>query len=637
MLCPYCKGNTNFNNSNLAHKYKHKECNKYFKICPFCKTIYATENPHNLNNCIVVENIFDIDFCNKCNRAWLPDFPTSWTRSITNLNKIHELIQDIHINEQKNIDSNTLLNIQRSHFGITYNQMRANYRGIEAYIDGALRRRMGEYLNVLKNMGILKIKDYETRSNTHEFTKLGEEIANSSNPNNILAYFIISYLNIKLNNGYQRPQSNSCYKYFKIRFVHNILKIIDYKTQETNGATKYEIGLSLLARNETQFDEYCISYVDTYSSSIIKDMFFQNETELNRAVVSTFLNVLQSMGIIDRNNKIYSLTDLGNLILEFLDLRPAIWYEDIKYYAQNVAESSETIFAKLILWRLLNYEIIKENEIKLSANSLDNLVENITNKSIKNIKDIHLNLYYDEPLYNKNVSNTKNIIRQIHSLIKPNVEITLNDLDEICQLLHISWYTEIYDMLNRNNMNHILEHFIDSTDNIFQCSMQSGMEWHIQSKHLLSKLGLNVIDYKNNRLFANLNIDKLILHLPGGTIHNPDILILEKGYGNKNCILVDAKDQNSINNEMHKFAGYNIYSSHPLVNNYTIICLRGVLPNTPKLTIKSYPDNFNRITIIEESALKQLVDKKLSKDEVLNFLIPSNGFKHITVSEVNNI
>src|SRR5690554_3774632 len=103
VICPYCKGTDHFDNSNLTHKYRHS-CNKHFKLCPFCQTKYATDNPYSLNDVEVVENIFTITSCQVCNRSWLPDFPTSWTRSFTNLSKVYEFISDIYNNEQRKIN-----------------------------------------------------------------------------------------------------------------------------------------------------------------------------------------------------------------------------------------------------------------------------------------------------------------------------------------------------------------------------------------------------------------------------------------------------------------------------------------------------------------------------------------------------
>lgn len=627
MKCPYCNGETSFDNSNLSHKYRHS-CRNYFKICPICSTKYSTENSFLHSECKIVENIFDVDYCKECNRAWLPDFPTSWTRSFTNLNKIYEFIQDIFNNEQKSINADNLFNIQRSHFGVIYNPNRAKLRGVEEYIVGAGRRRMLEYFNVLKNMGVLKIKDDISGSVNHEFTRFGEEIASSSNPKDLLSYFIISYLNIKLNNGFQRKQKNSCYRYFKIRFAHNLLSAIKYLNEKGVGASKYQIGLSFLARDDKQFKEYCLDYIDSYSSNMIKHLFFEDETELNRAVTSTFINVFQSMNIIRYKDELYYLTELGKEIVDLLESRPAIWFEDIEKYADNTGEDVNDIFARLLIWRLVKNNMVDESEVDISLDLLNTLVQNIVGIPIEQISDIHVNLYYDEPMYKHSFDYTFQITDYVKKYLDKRLEISTNEVEEMCELLMFAWYSDIYSIVDKQG-ELTLTKFVNSADNIFKSNMQSGREWHEKSKQLFNQIGLKTVDYKDTPFFSHCIIDRLSLMLPGGTVHNPDLLILESGIGAKNCILVDAKDQNSINSELPKLMGYSLYSKHPSVDSYTIIALRGELPTTTKQRIESSLEDFERVTIIEENALEKLVSKSMTKHDILDLIIPKNGFKYI--------
>lgn len=631
MLCPYCNGSSDFKNNSLSHKYRHS-CNHYFKVCSFCHTIFSAVTSNKLTNCRNVENIFDIDICPICNRSWLPDFPTSWTRSFTNINKIYEVINDIYQNQQKNITPDLLLQIQSSHNGVIFNRERAKQRGIEQYLAGAGQRRMNEYLNVLRNMLILKSNDFNGTIN-HEFTKFGEELASSNDPKDILTYLILSFINIKINNGYQKPIKTSCYSYFKIRFIHNILKIINHLNQKKQGATKYQIGLAILVRNEEQFNTHCLTYINKFTSNIIKEMFFKDESELNRALVSTFLNVLESMSIIKNNNNEYFITKMGTEILTFLDRRPAIWYEDLESYSKYSGEDINKLFSYILLWRMIKNGLLNSLDLSIPVSELDKIVQNITKKKLESIDDIHLNLYYDEPLYNSFYNYSEKITSIMSTYLQSNLNLSQEEIKEFCSLLHIVWYDELSSITSKYR-DVILNKFENSTKDTFRLNLQSGRKWHDKTKSLLEKLGLNVVHYKDYPCYSNITIPKLKLMLPGGTLHNPDLLIKEKTFGPLGCILVDAKDQKSINSEIPKLIGYNLYSKDYNVNSYTIIALKGKLPSSTKLRIESFKNEFDRITIIEEEALECLVTKNLSKKDILRFLLPFNGYKHITVKDI---
>ena len=135
-------------------------------------------------------------------------------------------------------------------------------------------------------------------------------------------------------------------------------------------------------------------------------------------------------------------------------------------------------------------------------------------------------------------------------------------------------------------------------------------------------------------MFENIIIDKLTLDLPGGTIYNPDMIIFDERVGKNGCILVDAKDENSINAEVHKLKGYNLYCSDDRVDSFCIIALRGKLPERTKRNIEQYKDDFNKIVIIEEKALEKLKEQGKGHNEVFELISLDDGFKLITDSNV---
>lgn len=640
MICPYCNGTDKIINYNITHKYVHskKGCNNSFKLCPTCNTLIVDKQiKSTLNNPIItVNSIFDIVTCPNCNNAWLPDFPTSWCRSLTNLNKVYEVTNDMYKNANCIISADTLLNIQRSHFGVIFNNDRARKRGYQEYIAGAPRRRMSEYITQLKYMGILTINNSDNNP-TPELSPLGEELATSTNPFTTLIYYIIAYSNIKINNGHCKPLKTSCYKYFKIRFIENILSSINFiKNTTGNGASKYQIALSCLCRNDDEFHNYTLRYLKQYSSSALKQLFFINEDELTRAIVSTFLNIFVSINLLTKDsNDLYSITSLGESVLEFLKYRPAIWYEDIEVFAKTNNTKCEIIFAKLMIWRLIKNNLLNKSTLKnISYEELDSLVCKIIGKQHSEFEDIHLNLFYDEPVY-KNLDITNSILSQMRNYLDISV-VTFDDLCAVSKLLNISWFNSLqkiaepYEEISVNTI-------INSAENSFKANLQSGKKWHNKSRELLNKSGLYTIDYKDNPCFSTLDIPKLKLMLPGGTLHNPDMLIEESSIGETGHILVDAKDSNSIISEVPKLMGYNLYSKNPNVNSFTIITLRGTLPITVLNNILSSKNEFDRITIIEESALEELSNYNLDKKSLLKFILPLDGFKHITLNTVKSM
>ncbi len=563
-----------------------------------------------------------------CHQAWLPDFPTSWTRSFTNIDKIYEVLQDIFKNEQKLIDADTLMRIQRSHNGVVFNPDRAKLRGVEKYWSGSGLRRMNEYINVLRNMSFLK-KD-NLNDVKHEITYLGNQLATSESEKDMFVYFVLGFINIKINNGYQQPTKKSLYQHFKIRFLHNLLHIINYVHSNYGvGASKYQIGLSFLARNDEEYERKVKEYINNYSSEVLKDTFFQDEAELNRAVVSTFLNVLGSLGVVTKRGDEYFLSDFGDELLQFLNQRPAIWYEDLEEYIADSGRDPNYIFAKLMIWRLVQNNLLDEEKVDFDLQEINYIISEITGR--EDIKDIHINLFYDEPLYKDSLRNTEDVINY---LLSNTSNIDKDEVIELTLILQSVWYEQLADIFDLHK-DEIMPFIQESDKSLFQKNQQSGRKWHDEALGYFKELGFHIQNYSDNPVFSDIDIDQLKIMLPGGTTHNPDMLINDENFGPEDCILVDAKDQNSINNELPKLFGYNMYSKDPRVDNFTIIALKGSLPESTKIRLDSYKAQFDRITIVEEKALKKLSSSRLSKDEILSLLTPNHEVKVISEDDLN--
>lgn len=629
-ICPYCGGKNNIKNTNLTHKYYHdtKGCRNYTKKCVFCGKKYAEKNNEEIKDLTIVENIFEKEFCD-CG-AWLPDFPTSWTRSFTNLSKINEVIKDVYNNRQKEISSESLFKIQRTHSGVVVNLTRAEIRGLEEYLSGASKRRMSEYINSLRNMSTLNIKGKGKYGRLfHDITKFGEELATTDNLIELLANFIIAFINIKINNGMQTNYSNSCYQFFKIRFTYNILYIINKLNEDNQEVTKYHIALSLLARDHEQLKKQSHEIAKKFSAENLKSIFFENEDELNRAVVCTFLNVFESLILIEKNSNNYTLTDLGLKVLKFLETRPAIWYKDLKEVSSLNNEVND-VFAKLLIWRLLKHDLIDKEYIKTDMEEIENLIKDINEIYAVEIKDIHINLFYDEPHRKKHENNTEEILEYMEKYLEGFYE---PEIIEMCMTLPGIWFDEILNLIETSIPNIEEE---ETLENLLEGNKPTGQDWHDRSQEYFRKIGFEPIDYKDNRVFEKVTIPKLKLYLPGTTIYNPDYIIPAVGYGPENCILVDSKDENSITGEVHKLIGYNKYANNENVNSYVLIPIRGILPETTKNNIKGDAEDFDRITIIDEKALKYLANLEINTDKILDFILPCEGFKHINLQKVKD-
>ena len=621
-ICPYCNGETNIKNLNIDHKFKHEVlgCNKTYKKCFTCGTQYSESNQSDLDNTVVVNDIFEVDFCNVCNE-WLPDFPTSWIRSFTNLSKIYEFLKDVYKNKGNVINSRTLMIIQRRHNGVVFNIERAKERGTNEYITGAPLRRMNEYFGILKNMGLIKFKDDLANNSKMELTLLGEELLKATDSQTLLSCFILGFINMKLDNGFQKNIKSSCYNRFKIRFTENILQTVHH----LNGhATKYQIALSVLARNKTIYKNICIKKLNEFSSESIKDMYFKNSKEVDRGVKSTFINMFCELGILSRDHNFYSITGFGKSLLQFINARPSIWFDDVRELSILKKVELDYSFSSLIIWRLHKNGLIKDEEISTEIKLIaQDFIEHITGMNINDINDIQINAFYDIPMLEPTLLTAVRI---------KTMDLLDNryDNEELGALLDILGYIWLDDILKI-----VVHHDEVTTDfelkfnNEFKSNVQSGRKWHETVKEQFLKLKLNVVDYKDSPIFSGIQIDQLKIFLPGGTLYNPDMIIKDVNFGPQNCILIDAKDENSISEEVSKLFGYNIYSSNIAVNTYTIIALRGTLPRTAARRIEQELSSFSRITIIEEEALYKLANQKLTNEQLLDILIPTYGFKLI--------
>lgn len=600
MKCPYCNSYGSFDNSNLNHIFKHNDekCEKYFKYCYVCDTYFVDKNIHIIDEKIVeVKNIFDVDICNVCNN-WIPDFPTSWIRSFTNVEKIGEVIDDIFRLDGENISSDDLMHIQRTHNGVIFNKSRAISRGIEQYILGSVKRRMNEYISFLLTSGVLKKNEGKIT-----FTKFGLEFKSKENSVKLNSLFTMLFLNMKMSNIYQRNSSNSVYKYFEIHFVSNILEMLEYKRSKNLKANIYDFGVSLLARNKNQFNKFSLTYSDK-GQEFLKEVLFNNDNlELKRGVISTFINCLVHLELINQNNKEYSISKLGREILYYIRKRPAIWVNDLD------------ILSKILIWRLVKNNLISSDNLKIEISEIVNEVIEKISLNLNDVDDIQLNAYYDERSIYWNTNQKNTVIPYIlHNYLVGFSDIELEDLFETLNLI---WLNDIIEIQTK---------YADLFDNSAPI-LQSGLEWHLNVLESLRKLGFSANNYKDIPIYSGIEIPSLKIFLPGSTIYNPDILLNYVFDSEDKYVLVDAKDSNSLNSEVPKLYGYNLYATH--VSTFCIIAVKGAITETTYKRIQENKSLFDRLTIIDSYSLDNLVASNLETAEIFELLEPKGELKII--------
>ena len=158
-------------------------------------------------------------------------------------------------------------------------------------------------------------------------------------------------------------------------------------------------------------------------------------------------------------------------------------------------------------------------------------------------------------------------------------------------------YTEFNRSNNYSNVNKVIYSYIESQYSKLHISSQltdrTGFDWEENVKKSLEKIGFKVEWYKTNKYFADLTLpDKALLSLPGGSQHNPDLIIKTPLW------LVDPKKD--VNNEMHKVLGYEVYAK--FVNGLAVIVSQKMLkPGKIKLL-----RSLKNVIIIDGYALETL-------------------------------
>lgn len=122
---------------------------------------------------------------------------------------------------------------------------------------------------------------------------------------------------------------------------------------------------------------------------------------------------------------------------------------------------------------------------------------------------------------------------------------------------------------------------------------KAGAKWESIVLKSLKKIGYGAEEYSKKRTFAKIKLPTKILNsLPGGTLHNPDIIIL------KPLILVDAKKDAT--KEMHKVQAYDGYALHMKINGNAVIFSQTILGEELARRL----NELKRTSVVDKNALE---------------------------------
>lgn len=124
---------------------------------------------------------------------------------------------------------------------------------------------------------------------------------------------------------------------------------------------------------------------------------------------------------------------------------------------------------------------------------------------------------------------------------------------------------------------------------------KSGKAWEEKVRVNFNKIGLKVVWYNKNSVFANIELPaEITVSLTGGSRHNPDLIL------RKPLWLIDPKK--NVNQEMHKVVAYDKYAK--IVNGLSIIVSQEIMKKKEILKMKEM--NLKNVLVIDGNALQVL-------------------------------
>ena len=450
LKCNKC-GNRRLTNPSTNYTYYCDKDRLYFKVCPFC------------NGRIEDKDICDCPHCGE----WLPNFPTSWVRSATNIYILRKVAEFISVFLNGNCTDSDLSRVLTRENLVTVSQKRLE-NNREEYWKGGPQRRASEYAVNLRYLGFASKKSYKTYLNYfgNVFTKVETKLDFNS-------CCIRSFLRLKLGNVHD---SKGTYSQYRIRPLFLILKLIGDLEKSKKVAYLENIALAVMCRDEEDDYSKALNYSKEYDRQFIYDTFFSKGKEYKRVVLGVFVHWLEQIGLINKKS------------------------------STNLVELSLTPVGKEILDTYRKIDI-------LSGYNKDEIVENIE-KSVDGVPIIDfeydvLNSENRKYVYKKTGKTEKYYLNAYNKLL-------LSELDKIKKIV-VSFSSKKERELLELKVSKISEE-----------TQRTGQKWESYVYDCFDKLSLKPLWYRYERTFASVILpDEAMDSLAGGTEHNPDIIILE--------------------------------------------------------------------------------------------------------------
>jgi len=448
MKCKKCNS-INVTTPSINYSYYCKKDKYYFKVCPFCKT--------------ELEGKSDVE-CNSCG-AWLPNFPTSWVRSVTNIYTLRKIAEMVGECSNGICSDDALAKILAAEKLVTVDPIKLEKDGV-SYWTGGPRRRASEYTANLRFLGLA------SKSNT--FTRLNYSGIKFSEVKTKLEFNATCariFFRLRITNKYDIRGS---YSEYKIRPIFLMLKIIKDLADVGKEAYLENMALAVMSRDEKVDYKRALNYSIEYDRSFLYKTFFSEGKEYRRVVQGVFSHWMEQIGLIERENigntiKI-KITEVGKKILNFYETMHSSFEYNKDEALVKLMEYDDGVLPFDVEYDFSDSDIKYLNE-KLGDRS--KLLKNIMNRSI------------DEEL---------------------------KALEDI-----ISIHSTAYEKK-------VLSLKVSSAKNAFK----SGQEWEEEVYRSLEELNLSPKWYKKEKTFAHIVLsDEILNSLTGGTGHNPDIILFE--------------------------------------------------------------------------------------------------------------
>lgn len=291
-----------YDSKNGSKKCSNPFCGKIHDINSFYCSCFGTDPFRN-------KNIADLSLS-----GFLPHLPYSWSRSITNLPMLLNVLEEI--NESEKLYANDSIQIKKyilqsfSAKGLV--KIDSDKKDDIKYIKGGPERRVSEYLLTLQILHL--IDDY------YNLTGLGKFFVSTKNT---MVLFLSFYI-LKIKDKYLRSKIYANFHVQHFKYLFNILKKEKVLSLE-------DLTFILMAHTDEDYDKVHTKFFNNTNNinlrkNLLETYFLDKDNkEMGRQKAAIF-NILVSSNILnfDTKTKLYSLTEESKNCLEFIKLNENI-------------------------------------------------------------------------------------------------------------------------------------------------------------------------------------------------------------------------------------------------------------------------------------------------------------------------